>query len=134
MDQDRPLFLQIAEAIEDQILSGALTEGSAAPSTNALASFYRINPATAAKGMHILQDQGILERRRGLGMFVTKGARRKILKQRASSFETDFVRPMLIEAKAIGLSREDVVQLVMDQDDQQFTDRTAQTAQAGKTS
>lgn len=112
MDEGKPLFQQIAGSIEDQIVSGALPEGSAAPSTNALATFHRINPATAAKGMRLLQDEGILEKRRGLGLFVAVGARAKLLKRRQSSFEDEFVTPMLVEAVAIGLKPVEVLTLV----------------------
>lgn len=114
MDEDKPLFQQIAGSIEDQIVSGALPEGSAAPSTNALAAFHRINPATAAKGMRLLQDEGILEKRRGLGLFVTRGARSKLLKKRQGSFEAEFVLPMLVEAAAIGLQPSEVAGMVQD--------------------
>ena len=112
MNDDRPLFVQIAEAVEDQIVSGALPEGSAAPSTNALAAFYRINPATAGKGMRLLQDQGVVERRRGLGMFVVKGARAELLQKRRASITTGYVRPLVAEARAIGLSKDDLVEMV----------------------
>ena len=75
IDDGRPLFLHIAEAIEDSIVDGTLGEDEQAPSTNELAGFYRINPATAAKGVTLLADKGILLKRRGIGMFVAPGAR-----------------------------------------------------------
>ncbi|WRS30423.1 GntR family transcriptional regulator [Actinomycetaceae bacterium MB13-C1-2] len=112
MDSDRPLFVQIAEAIENQIVSGALLEESMAPSTNALATFYRINPATAAKGMRLLQDQGIVERRRGLGMFVTKGARKKLLAKRRTSINEEYVKPLVMEARVIGLHTDELIEMV----------------------
>ncbi len=112
MDTDRPLFVQIAEEIENQIVSGALLEGSMAPSTNALASFYRINPATAAKGMRLLQDEGIIERRRGLGMFVTKGAHKKLLAKRRASIHEEYVKPLVTEARVIGLHTDDLIEMV----------------------
>ena len=75
IEEGRALFLQIAEQVEDSIIDGALPEDGQAPSTNELAAFYRINPATAAKGIGMLVDKGILYKRRGIGMFVTPGAR-----------------------------------------------------------
>ena len=74
IEEGRALFLQIAESIEDQIVDGSLAEESQAPSTNELAAFYRINPATAAKGVSMLVDQGVLYKRRGIGMFVAAGS------------------------------------------------------------
>lgn len=73
IDDAKPLFTQIAEKVEDSILNGTLPELSRAPSTNELATFYSINPATAAKGINRLVDKGVLEKRRGIGMFVTEG-------------------------------------------------------------
>ena len=70
----QPLFRQIAVLIEDAVIDGTLAEGAQAPSTNELAAFHNINPATARKGLTLLVDLGILEKRRGIGMFVTSGA------------------------------------------------------------
>lgn len=75
IEEGKPLFLQIAEQIEDSIVDGSLAEEAQAPSTNELAAFYRINPATAAKGVAMLTDKGVLYKRRGIGMFVADGAR-----------------------------------------------------------
>ncbi|MBN9978105.1 GntR family transcriptional regulator, partial [Listeria monocytogenes] len=71
MDETRPIFVQVAEQIENQILAGLLAEDAQIPSTNELAGFLRINPATALKGVNMLVDAGIVEKRRGIGMFVT---------------------------------------------------------------
>lgn len=75
LGEGSPLFVQIAEQIADDIAESSLAEGDRAPSTNELAAFYRINPATAAKGINMLIDDGLLTKRRGLGMFVADGAR-----------------------------------------------------------
>mgnify|MGYP000659461412 CR=1 FL=1 len=72
-----PLFRQVAEQISEAIVSGAFAEGEQVPSTTEISSTYAINPATVLKGMNLLVDQGLLEKRRGLGMFVTTGAREK---------------------------------------------------------
>lgn len=84
VEDGRPLFVQIAEEVESSVLDGSLAEGERAPSTNELAAFHRINPATAAKGVNLLVDRGILVKRRGLGMFVADGAR-EILRASAAS-------------------------------------------------
>ena len=74
---DKSIYLQIAEQIEDSILQNALEEESQVPSTNQMAALYRINPATAGKGINILVDNGILYKQRGIGMFVAAGARKR---------------------------------------------------------
>lgn len=112
VDDGRPLFVQIAVQVEASVLDGSLAEGERAPSTNELASFHRINPATAAKGVNLLVDRGILIKRRGLGMFVADGARELLRAERQQRFADHFISPMLDEARAIGLSPEDVVDLI----------------------
>lgn len=112
MDEGRPLFAQIAEHVESSVLDGSLTEDERAPSTNELASFHRINPATAAKGINLLVDRGVLVKRRGIGMFVAPGARDLVRAERRQLFADRFVGPLLAEARAIDLSPEDVVGLV----------------------
>ena len=112
MDEGKPLFVQIAEQVEASILDGSITEESQAPSTNELAVFHRINPATAAKGVNMLVDKGVLYKRRGIGMFVAPGARELLLKERRSDFAERYVQPLLAEARRIGLGPEDVADLV----------------------
>ena len=78
-DEGTPLFVQVADRLAGEIADGGLAEGERVPSTNELAAFYRINPATAAKGINVLADDGLLEKRRGIGMFVATGARQRLL-------------------------------------------------------
>ena len=112
IDEGRPLFVQIAEAIEESILDGTLAEESQAPSTNELAAFYRINPATAAKGVAMLTDQGILIKRRGIGMFVAAGARDILLAERRTSFAEKYIDPLITEARTLGLDTDDLTTLL----------------------
>ena len=112
MDEGKPLFVQIAEQVEASILDGSIAEESQAPSTNELAVFHRINPATAAKGVNMLVDKGVLYKRRGIGMFVAPGARELLLKERRSDFAERYVQPLLAEARRIGLGPEDVADMV----------------------
>ncbi|SJM51499.1 GntR family transcriptional regulator [Gulosibacter sp. 10] len=114
MDEGKPLFVQIAEGIEDRVVDGSLAEESRAPSTNELASFYRINPATAAKGVNMLVDKGVLYKRRGIGMFVSEGARDRVLAERRQAFADRFIAPLIAEARTLGLSPEDVTRLIRD--------------------
>ena len=112
IDGTKPLFTQIAEKVEDSILNGTLPELSKAPSTNELAGFYSINPATAAKGINELVSKGVLEKRRGVGMFVTEGARALLITEHRTAFSENFVTPLLGEAKRLGLGAKDVIALI----------------------
>ncbi|WP_194894953.1 GntR family transcriptional regulator [Catenulispora pinisilvae] len=112
MDEGRPLFQQIAEQIESSILDGTLAADTQVPSTNELAAFHRINPATAAKGVSQLVTDGILYKKRGIGMFVASDARRRVLDRRRDAFARDFVEPLLAEARRLGLSAADVRDLI----------------------
>lgn len=112
IEEGKPLFLQIAEQIEDSIVDGSLAEEAQAPSTNELASFYRINPATAAKGVAMLTDKGVLYKRRGIGMFVADGARNMLLGERRSAFADRYIDPLLVEARTLGLDASDLAALL----------------------
>src|SRR3954466_9543032 len=101
-DDRSPIYLQIADGIEDDVLSGALKEDEQVMSTNQYAAFYRINPATAAKGFAQLVDEGVLYKKRGIGMFVSPDARAKLRAQRRERFFAEVVDPMLAEARMIG--------------------------------
>jgi GntR family transcriptional regulator len=114
MDDSRPIFLQIAEAIENDILDGNLLEETQVPSTNEFAAFYRINPATAGKGVNLLVDEGILYKKRGIGMFVATGAQARLAGKRRDQFETEYVRPLLTEAAKLGLSQAQIVTMIQE--------------------
>jgi GntR family transcriptional regulator len=102
-DDRSPIYQQIAERIKEEILSGAVREGEQVMSTNQIASFYQINPATAAKGLHQLVEENILHKRRGIGMFVNPDARERLLSQRRERFFADVVEPMLAQARLLGI-------------------------------
>jgi GntR family transcriptional regulator len=112
LDEGTPLFVQIAEQLADEIVDGQLAEGTRVPSTNELAAFYRINPATAAKGINMLVDDGVLEKRRGIGMFVAAGAREQLLATRRKMFAEQYVDPMVAEAVRLGIDSDTLVSLV----------------------
>ena len=107
-DDGSPIYRQIAEEVKASILSGALGEEEQVMSTNRYASFYRINPATAAKAFQQLVEEGILYRKRGIGMFVSAGALERLREQRRSSFAGDLVEPLVREARNLGMSLEEV--------------------------
>ncbi|WP_111719280.1 GntR family transcriptional regulator [Homoserinimonas sp. OAct 916] len=112
MEEGRPIFHQIAERIENDIISGSLPEEAQVPSTNEFATFYRINPATAAKGVNLLVDAGILYKKRGIGMFVNEGSREIILKGRRKQFEADYVRPLVLEARKLGIPESQLAEMI----------------------
>lgn len=109
LSSDKSIYVQIAEKIENEILLENLKEEDQAPSTNQFAKAYQINPATALKGMNILVDEGILFKKRGLGMFVAEGARNKILKKRQDSFFKDILPEIMIEANRLEISIEEII-------------------------
>lgn len=106
MDDGRPLFLQIAEQIETSIVDGTLAEETQVPSTNELAAFHRINPATAAKGVNQLVADGVLYKKRGIGMFVAAGARALVLERRRAEFARQYLAPLMAEATKLGMDAE----------------------------
>lgn len=112
LDEGAPIFSQIAERLSEQIADGTLPEGERVPSTNELAAFYRINPATAAKGINMLTDDGLLEKRRGIGMFVAAGARDRLLTERRKRFAERYVEPLVAEASRLGIDADELVALI----------------------
>jgi DNA-binding transcriptional regulator YhcF (GntR family) len=112
IDENRPIFVQIAERIEEDILAGRLAEEAQVPSTNQFAALYQINPATAARGVNLLVDQGILYKKRGMGMFVATGSRERLMEKRRELFFEQYVVAMLREAKRLGIEEEQVIAMI----------------------
>ncbi|WP_088833488.1 GntR family transcriptional regulator [Paenibacillus tyrfis] len=112
IDDSRPIFVQIAERIENDIIEGGMPEESQVPSTNQFAAFYQINPATAAKGVNLLVDQGILYKKRGIGMFVATGARAQLMEKRREQFFEQYVVTMIQEAEKLGITSEQLMDMI----------------------
>lgn len=108
-DDVTPIYRQIAEQIKRDILSGSLREEEQVMSTNQYATYYRINPATAQKGFQQLVDEGVLYKKRGIGMFVSPGAPEMLRKQHRERFFAEVVEPMVREAHAIGIPMEEII-------------------------
>lgn len=104
--------MQLAEGIEDAILSGAYGEETQIPSTTEISVNYKINPATALKGINMLVDNGIVYKKRGLGMFVTSGAKEKILDKRQITFFESYINTLISEAKKLSISKEDILKMI----------------------
>ncbi len=111
-NSEKPIFLQIAEGLEDAILSGALPEESQIPSITEFAVSFKINPATALKGITLLVDEGIIYKKRGIGMFVASGALNKLLQKRREQFFECFIVSLISEAERLGLSEADIKSMI----------------------
>ena len=112
LDEGTPLFVQIAERLAEDIADGGLAEGERVPSTNELAAYYQINPATAAKGINMLAADGLLEKRRGIGMFVAAGARNRLLEDRRKRFAERHIDPLVAEASRLGIDADELIALI----------------------
>ncbi len=112
LTEEKSIYLQISEMIETDILRGILQEEERVPSTNELARLYTINPATAAKGVNLLVDSGVLYKKRGIGMFVAAGAVEQIRQRRKEEFYMVQLRDLLTEAKSLGISTEDLIRRI----------------------
>ena len=123
-DESKPIFMQIKERIEDQIVNGQFKEQEQIPSTTQLVQFYKINHLTVAKGIHLLVENGILYKKRGVGMFVAEGAREKLLKARRERFASQYVEPMLQEAAKLGITLDEIVDYINRQKGQKGSDHS----------
>jgi DNA-binding transcriptional regulator YhcF (GntR family) len=112
LTEDRPIYIQIKEYIEGEILSGALRGDAQIPSTNQLVSYFTVNPVTVLKGISLLTDEGILYKKRGIGMFVSPGARELLLKKHREVFAADLILPMVRRAKPLGLTPKELQKLI----------------------
>jgi len=111
-DDNSPLFLQIKERIEDQIINGALAVDEQVPSTTQIVQFYKINHITVSKGVNLLVDEGILYKKRGVGIFVSKGAKNMLIEKRKQNFLTQYLLPMLAEAKKLGIDTKTLIEMM----------------------
>ena len=113
-DDTSPIYRQIADEIRQDIVTGVLAADAQVMSTNQYAAFHRINPATAAKGLNELVADGVLYKRRGVGMFVATGAREQLLKRRRSEFADQYVRPLMTEAEKLGITARELAAMIDD--------------------
>ncbi|MFO1446066.1 GntR family transcriptional regulator [Bacillus sp. Bva_UNVM-123] len=111
-NQEKPIYVQIREKIEDQIVNNQLHEGEQAPSTNQLAAFYKINHITVSKGVNQLVDEGILYKKRGIGMFVAEGAKEKLISKRKATFKDVVIVELVLEAEKLGISESEIVEYI----------------------
>jgi GntR family transcriptional regulator len=112
LDNEKPIFIQFAEELEKNILKGIFEEESQIPSTTEVAIKFKINPATANRGVNLLVDEGIIYKKRGIGMFVATGARRKIISKRKAAFYENYVLPLLKESDNLNLKKDDIIIMI----------------------
>lgn len=109
---DKPIYIQVREKIEDQILNDQLKEGDQTPSTTQLVNFYKINHLTVLKGLNELVDDEILFKKRGIGMFVAEGAKEKLMTKRKQSFIEEHVVKLVHEAEKLGISENEIISYI----------------------
>ena len=112
LTQEKSIYIQIKEMIESDILRDILLEEERVPSTNELAKLYAINPATAAKGVNLLVDEGILYKKRGIGMFVAEGAKEQIMKKKKEHFYDDYIKSLMAEARNLGITKQELIAVI----------------------
>lgn len=112
INEEKPIFIQIADSIGDGILTGAFKEESQIPSITEFSVNYKINPATALKGINLLVDEGIVFKKRGVGMFVSKGAVHQLKEKRQHQFYNQYVSKLIEEAKRLGISGDDIIAMI----------------------
>lgn len=112
LKSDIPIFLQIAQSIEDNIIKGIYKEETQIPSTTEISIAFKINPATVAKGFNLLVNENIIYKKRGVGMFVCENAREKLIKNRRESFYRNFVVGILDEAKKLDIKTDEIISML----------------------
>ena len=111
-NNEQPLFIQIAQGIEDGIIADIFLEGNQIPSTTEIATTYKVNPATVLKGMNILVEDGIIYKKRGIGMFVSEGATNKLIEKRKDEFFDSYIKNLINEANKLNLKKDDIVHMI----------------------
>ncbi|MFU8946636.1 GntR family transcriptional regulator [Mycetocola zhadangensis] len=111
-----PIYQQLADRVAEDILAGTYPEESSVPSTNEYAVFYQISPITAAKGVNLLVEQGVLYKKRGIGMFVSPGAQEKLRAKRRAEFAARHIGPLVREARLLQIDRTELDDLINQED------------------
>lgn len=122
-DQDKPIYIQIREKIEDQIINNQLNEDEQAPSTNQLVHFYKINHATVSKGVNQLVDEGILYKKRGIGMFIATGAKERLIQQRKDTFIDDYIVKLVHEADKLNITDNEIIMFIKNVQERDINER-----------
>lgn len=118
LNDKKPIYVQIKDWLADQIIDETIETHDKIPSTNEIVTYFKVNHITVSKGVTQLVEDGILYKKRGVGMFVEEGAREKLLKVRREEFVEDYLKPMLDEAAKLELTKEDIQQLINNRGDE----------------
>ena len=109
---EKPIFIQIAEQLEDSIFIGIYAEETKIPSTNEISTLLNINPHTVLKGMNLLVNDEIIYKKRGLGMFVKEGAVEKVHQKRQNQFYDQFVASLIQEANKLHMTKDEIISMI----------------------
>ncbi len=112
LDNEKPIYLQMSQWLEENILTGVFPEETQIPSTTDISAQYKINPATALKGVNMLVDKGIIYKKRGLGMFVSSGAKDRICDERRQDFFDKYITSLLKEAEKLNISKSEIISMI----------------------
>jgi len=112
LDGTKPIYIQLSEWLENEILNGNFESDQKIYSQYQLAEIFNINPATAAKGLNILADEQILYKKRGLGMFVVNSAKEMILAKRKNQTLKRLVQEIVLEAGRLQVSKEELIEMI----------------------
>ena len=110
-NDEAPIYLQLRQHIEELILERSLSEEEAIPSIRVLARDYRLNPITVGNALSSLVEEGVLYKKRGVGMFVSGGARELIIRERGQDFIAQKLEPVLKHARQLELSKDQIIKL-----------------------
>lgn len=112
LNEKKPIYEQIRDWLADQIIDETLVEHDKVPSTNEIVTYFKVNHITVSKGVTELVEEGVLYKKRGVGMFVSEGARGKLLEKRREGFVEEYLKPMLEEAVKLDLSKSDIQKMI----------------------
>ena len=112
LNEKKPIYEQIRDWLADQIIDETLAEHDKVPSTNEIVTYFKVNHITVSKGVTELVENGVLYKKRGVGMFVSEGARGKLLEKRREGFVEEYLKPMLEEAGKLDLSKSDIQKMI----------------------
>lgn len=112
LNEKKPIYEQIRDWLADQIIDETLVEDDKVPSTNEIVTFFKVNHITVSKGVTELVEEGVLYKKRGVGMFVAEGARSKLLETRRDGFVEEYLKPMLEEARKLDLTEADIQKMI----------------------
>ena len=112
LNEKKPIYEQIRDWLADQIIDETLVEHDKVPSTNEIVTYFKVNHITVSKGVTELVEEGVLYKKRGVGMFVSEGARDKLLEKRREGFVEEYLKPMLEEAVKLDLSKSDIQKMI----------------------